>query len=79
LAPSGYIFLLHLVQGSLVYGRHGQEVFKAQLDVDICKEVVTSNHVSHLIFSRSHTFDFLCIVRYAIPVGLLILHPLFLY
>ncbi|OEL16029.1 hypothetical protein BAE44_0022954 [Dichanthelium oligosanthes] len=26
-------------KGSLVYGRHGQEVYKAELDVDICKEV----------------------------------------
>lgn len=26
------------LQGSLVYGRHGQEVYKAELDVDICKE-----------------------------------------
>ncbi|KAF8670490.1 hypothetical protein HU200_050506 [Digitaria exilis] len=27
------------LQGSLVYGRNGQEVYKAKLDVDICKEV----------------------------------------
>jgi len=27
------------LQGSLVYGRHGQEVYRAELDVDICKEV----------------------------------------
>ncbi|CAN6237609.1 unnamed protein product [Urochloa humidicola] len=26
------------LQGSLVYGRHGQEVYRAELDVDICKE-----------------------------------------
>nr|CAB3449391.1 unnamed protein product [Digitaria exilis] len=26
------------LQGSLVYGRNGQEVYKAKLDVDICKE-----------------------------------------
>ncbi|XP_039833932.1 endoribonuclease YBEY, chloroplastic-like isoform X2 [Panicum virgatum] len=28
------------LQGSLVYGRHGQEVYRAELDVDICKEVL---------------------------------------
>lgn len=26
------------LQGSLVYGRHGQEIYRANLDVDICKE-----------------------------------------
>ncbi|PUZ74764.1 hypothetical protein GQ55_1G091400 [Panicum hallii var. hallii] len=26
------------LQGSLVYGKHGQEVYRAELDVDICKE-----------------------------------------
>ena len=35
------IFLLHLVQGSLVYGRDGEEVYRAELDLDICKEVIT--------------------------------------
>ncbi|XP_062223682.1 endoribonuclease YBEY, chloroplastic-like isoform X2 [Phragmites australis] len=28
------------LQGSLVYGRHGQEIYRANLDVDICKEAV---------------------------------------
>jgi len=35
------IFLLHLVQGSLVCGRDGEEVYRAELDLDICKEVIT--------------------------------------
>ena len=69
------IFLLHLVQGSLVYGRHGQEVYRAELDVDICKEVVTCNHVSKLFFTSSILLEFYsCIVRYALSVEVLILH-----
>ncbi|XP_039788820.1 endoribonuclease YBEY, chloroplastic-like isoform X3 [Panicum virgatum] len=40
------------LQGSLVYGRHGQEVYRAELDVDICKEVVTCNHA--FLYSLKH-------------------------
>ncbi|XP_039788827.1 endoribonuclease YBEY, chloroplastic-like isoform X9 [Panicum virgatum] len=39
-------------KGSLVYGRHGQEVYRAELDVDICKEVVTCNHA--FLYSLKH-------------------------
>lgn len=28
-----------VIQGSLVYGREGQEIFKAELDQDVCRKV----------------------------------------
>ena len=41
--PYRVIVLLSWMQGSLVYGGHGQLIYRAKLDVDICKEVVIYN------------------------------------
>jgi hypothetical protein len=47
------IFLLHLVQGSLVYGRDGKEVYRAELDLDVCKEVITYDNAIELFLVQS--------------------------
>jgi hypothetical protein len=47
------IFLLHLVQGSLIYGRDGKKVHRAELDLDVCKEVVTYDYVIELFLVKS--------------------------
>jgi hypothetical protein len=41
-----------LVQGSLVYGRDGEEVYRAELDLDVCKEVVTYDNAIELFFVK---------------------------